>query len=175
MTDDSGNPTARSTQHLARTARGRAVLQDRSVPLSRAGRNLLLVLEPTQAASHWLGLVRGASQADLDALLDAGLVAPAASAASALAAVAVPRFVPAIALTRVDYGTLSSRLTAQARPQLGLVQGLRTVLEIERASDAAALQQVALKMVAQVEASKGEAAALALARTLAEGAPGTGH
>jgi hypothetical protein len=173
-----GSATTRAAQHLARTDRGRAVLQDRAVPLSRAARNLLLLLDPAQAAGHWLSLVRGSSDADLQTLLGAGLVAAVPLAAPVavvdVAGVPVPRFTPALSLHRLDqldYSTLSARLTAQARPRLGLVQGFRAVLDIERASDAAALREVAHKLVAQVQASQGDAAAQDLSQALTDGTP----
>jgi len=161
-----GSAAVPAERHLARTDRGRAVLQDRSVPLSRAARNLLLLLDPAQPAGHWLGLVRGSSDADLQTLLDAGLVAAVLAAAPVAAGAVAPRFVPVLALEQLDYSTLSARLTAQVRPRLGLVQGFRAVLEIERAADAAALRLVAHRLVAQVQASQGDAAAQALSDAL---------
>jgi len=150
-------------QQLARTERGRQVLQDRSVPLSRAGRNLLLVIDPAKPAAHWLAAVRGATAADLQALLEAGLVAAPASP------VVVPRIPLAQALERLDYATLSTRLTAEVRPQLGLIQGFRAALEIERASDVAALRLLALQLVEPVRVAQGSSTAQALAQALADG------
>ena len=100
-----------AVRRLARTERGRAVWQDRSLPLplSRTARNLLL-LDRAQPAAHWLGLV----------------------------------------------------------------QGFRAVLEIERAADAAALRLVAYKLVAQVQASQGDAAAQALSDALTAATPPAG-
>jgi len=106
-----------AVRRLARTERGRAVWQDRSLPLplplplplSRTACNLLL-LDRAQPAGHWLGLV----------------------------------------------------------------QGFRAVLEIERAADAAALRLVAYKLVAQVQASQGDAAAQALSDALTAATPPAG-
>ena len=170
MSDEAAGPARPNTaappgpaQRLARTDRGRQVLQDRSLPLSRAARNLLLIIDPTQPTSHWLAVVRGTSPADLQALLDAGLVAAPATPA------AVPRIPLAQALERLDYSTLSTRLTAELRPQLGLIQGFRAALEIERASDVAALRLLALQLVEQVRLAQGTAVAQALAQALADG------
>ncbi|HEY0953236.1 MAG TPA: hypothetical protein VGE36_00660, partial [Roseateles sp.] len=60
----------------SKTDAGRAEIRARALPLSRAARNLLLVLDASKPAGEWLRLVAGATQADLDALRQHGLIAP---------------------------------------------------------------------------------------------------
>ena len=75
---DGGSAPALAAR-FARTEAGRAEVQRRSLPLSRPARNLLLTIDATRSGDAWLGLVQGATAADLLALVDAGLVAPSAS------------------------------------------------------------------------------------------------
>jgi len=60
----------------AKTALGRSEIQSRTHALSRTARTLLLILDPTRTGEVWVGMVQGATPADLLVLLDAGLVAP---------------------------------------------------------------------------------------------------
>lgn len=211
---------------LIKTAAGRAEIRQRSLPLSRAGRNLLLIIDDSRDSTAWVEAIKGCSAADLQALLEAGLVTavpgsqtsahaaprptplhgPAAATPAARSAGegAVPRQVevpplqapastPAAAPQRLaaagDWGLASSlppdsrvyddaaldkvprdvlysRLTAEARPALGLMAGYRAVLALERALDEASIRRVAADMVAQVRAARGDAAAQALVARL---------
>jgi hypothetical protein len=67
---------------------GRAEIRARVHALSRTARNLLLIIDPSKEGAEWVRLVQGASAADLQTLLDAGLVAPAGAAPAARPAVA---------------------------------------------------------------------------------------
>lgn len=68
---------------------GRAEIKTRALVQGRIARNLLLVIDPSKTGGQWLGMVQGATQADLSLLLEHGLVAPAAGAARAVAASSV--------------------------------------------------------------------------------------
>jgi len=59
----------------AKTPLGRSEIQSRTRALSRTARNLLLILDSTRAGEAWVSMVHGATLADLQVLLDAGLVA----------------------------------------------------------------------------------------------------
>lgn len=62
------------------TALGRSEIQSRSNALLRmalTARTLLLILDASRAGSAWVGLVQGATDTALQALLDAGLIKPA--------------------------------------------------------------------------------------------------
>jgi hypothetical protein len=69
---------------------GRAEIRARVHALSRTARNLLLIIDPSRDGAEWVRLVQGASAADLQTLLDAGLVA-----AVGVAPVAGPAAIPA--------------------------------------------------------------------------------
>ena len=60
----------------SKTEVGRAEIRARALPLSRAARNLLLVLDASKPAGEWLRLVTGATEADLEALRQQGLIVP---------------------------------------------------------------------------------------------------
>ena len=62
---------------------GRAEIRARVHALSRTARNLLLIIDPSKDGAEWVRLVQGASAADLQTLLDAGLVAAAGAAPAA--------------------------------------------------------------------------------------------
>lgn len=64
---------------------GRAEIKTRALVQGRIARNLLLVIDPTKTGAQWLGMVQGATQADLALLLQHGLVAPAAGTGRAAA------------------------------------------------------------------------------------------
>lgn len=70
-------------ERYAKTALGRSEIQSRTHALSRTARTLLLILDPTRTGKVWVGMVQGATPADLLALLDAGLVAPVGEAVQA--------------------------------------------------------------------------------------------
>jgi hypothetical protein len=68
---------------------GRAEIRARVHALTRTARNLLLIIDASRDGAEWVHLVQGASVADLQTLLDAGLVA-AVGAAPAARPVAAP-------------------------------------------------------------------------------------
>lgn len=70
-------------ERYAKTALGRSEIQSRTHALSRTARTLLLILDPTRTGKVWMGMVQGATLADLQALLDAGLVTPVNEAVQA--------------------------------------------------------------------------------------------
>ncbi len=65
---------------------GRAEIKTRALVQGRIARNLLLVIDPTKTGGQWLGMVQGATPADLELLLQHRLVAPAVAAGRAAAA-----------------------------------------------------------------------------------------
>ena len=146
---------------LAKTDAGRAEIQRKLLTLSRPGRNLLLIIDASRSAQDWLGLVQGAEVADLQALLQAGLVAPAAAAGSG-----TPRMSLAQALDSRSYKALYARITAEARPRLGLIKGYKLILDVERCQGPVEIRQLALRFVEQVRMTQGDAVALALVQVL---------
>ncbi len=156
-TDGRGFATAR----LTKTEAGRTEIQRKSLPLSRPARNLLLIVDASRPAQEWLGLVQGATAADLQELLRQGLVSDQAAQPAP-----PPRISLAQALEAKSYSTLYERITAEARPRLGLIKGYKLILDVERCAGPAEIRQVALRFVEQVRITQGDAAALGLAQTL---------
>ena len=171
---------------LAKTDAGRREITERRLPLSRPARNLLLIIDARRSAGEWLALVQGCGPAELQQLVGAGLVGrlaaqpvvpaepPAADAATALAAAQTSTPTPstahmslADALLAQSYRLLYDRLTAEARPQLGLIRGYKLILNIEKCAGPVEIRALALQFVEQVRGVKGDAEANALAQRLA--------
>jgi hypothetical protein len=162
----------------SKTEAGRAEIRARAVPLSRAARNLLLVLDASKTAGEWLRLVTGATEADLDTLREQGLIAPLGGAGSAppaptapapapsASAPAAPAPAPAGGSLLLDRAALYTYLSGAATKLLGPFKGYAFALEVERADSLADLQALALQLVERVQKAKGDAAAAALKDTL---------
>lgn len=164
--------------HLAKTDAGRREITERRQRLSRPARNLLLIIDTRRSAGQWLALVQGCGPAELQQLVGAGLVgrlaAPAAdAAATAAAAPAAPVTAPTARMSLADalqaqsYRLLYDRLTAEARPLLGLIKGYNLILGIERCAGPVEIRALAVQFVEQVRGAKGDAEANALAQRLA--------
>ncbi|MBY0234301.1 MAG: hypothetical protein K2W93_04920 [Burkholderiaceae bacterium] len=173
------------THSYHRTEAGRAEVKARLLGLSRSARNLLLVLDASRPASAWLGLVQGASAADLEQLLEHGLVADvnAPAEAPATVAAAVPSTAPAAteattasasaseaagasAQSPLAHAELYDFMTRHAKQHLGLIKGYKLVLEVERCADLAALRTLADRFVQDVQQAQGEMAAEQVRRAL---------
>jgi hypothetical protein len=103
---------------FAKTEAGRDEIRDRALPLSRPARNLLLIIDPSRSARDWLALVQGCGTAELQVLVEAGLVAEAGAAARGS-----NRMSLAQALAHRSVQALAERISAEARPRLGRVNG----------------------------------------------------
>jgi hypothetical protein len=145
---------------FVRTEAGRREIRERQLSLSRAARNLLLVIDASKPAPDWLALVAGSTAADLAALRDAGLIAPSGDDAPRAA------LTLAQALQARSYRELYDLLTQQARPRLGLIRGYRMVLEVEKCNGADEIRALAQRFVDLVRDVQGEAEAQALRRQL---------
>ncbi|MDG0831223.1 hypothetical protein [Roseateles saccharophilus] len=161
----------------SKTDAGRAEIRARALPLSRAARNLLLVLDASKMAGDWLRLVAGATEADLGTLREHGLIAPQGAGATApppaaAPAPAAPAPTPAAApapaggAPLLDRAALYTYLSGEATKLLGPFKGYAFALEVERADSLAALQALALQLVERVQKAKGEAAAAAVREAL---------
>ena len=176
---------------LGKTEAGRREITERKLPLSRAARNLLLIIDPQRSAGAYLALVKGCSPLELQQLVANGLVGrvvdqtgdpsavPLSELPAAPTSTPVPARAPAAppslahmslaeALQGQGYKVLYDRLTAEARAQLGLFKGYRLILDIEKCSGPEQIRSLALQFVAQVRQAKGDAAANALAQRLAD-------
>jgi hypothetical protein len=158
----------------ARTEAGRAEVQRRARPLSRAGRNLLLTIDPSRSGEDWLVLVQGATADDLLALIRDDLVAVQAAPTAAVqsapqqapAPTALPRMSLAQALQTKGQQVLLQRVVAEARPRLGRVRGYMLAVEAEYCVNADDARALALKFVEQVRERDGDRVAIALAQVL---------
>lgn len=159
----------------SKTDAGRAEIRARALPLSRAARNLLLVLDASKPAGEWLRLVTGATEADLETLRQNGLIAPQNAAGQPLApqppaapapapvAASAPAAAPiAGGSPLLDRAALYTYLSGEATKLLGPFKGYAFALEVERADSLAALQGLALQLVERVQKAKGDAAAAAV-------------
>lgn len=143
-----------------KTEAGRAEIRARALPLSRAARNLLHVLDASKPAGEWLRLVAGTTEADLAALREHGLIEPLAAAATASAAAPALQLAPGATL--LDRAALYTYLSGAATRLLGPFKGYAFALEVERADSLPALQTLALQLVERVHKAKGEAAGAAV-------------
>ncbi len=139
-----------------KTVIGRAEIRDRTLPLSRTARNLLLIIEPSQPAHHWLNMLLGATETDLVALIRSGLIEVAP----------LPEAAPAEFVSNLSYAELYDSLNGLIREQLGLFKGYRFSLDIERATGLPELTDVAKRFIDVVHETRGATAAQLVARAL---------
>lgn len=161
------------THSYHRTEAGRAEVKARELGLSRSARNLLLVLDASRPAAAWLGLVQGASAADLEQLLAHGLVAdaqaapaPAAVPTASETSTSPTQAAGTYAQSPLAHAELYDFLTRHAKQHLGLIKGYKLVLEVERCADLAALRALADRFVQEVQQAQGEMAAEQVRRAL---------
>ena len=186
-------PADGPARRFAKTEAGRQEIRQRALPLLRPARNLLLIIDPSRSAAEWMGLVQGCDRGALQALQDAGLVAglvadtgPAGAgipgvpgaprspgspgATSELtppgSAAAPPRMSLAQALEHRSYSALYDRITAEARPRLGLIKAYKVIMEVERCSGPPEIRALAQRFVDQVRDLHGDAAGMVLAQVL---------
>lgn len=166
---------------FAKTEAGRLEIRQRAVPLSRSARNLLLIIDATRSVAEWIAMVQGCDRAALQSLQDAALVADAGAPAAAstpgvLPAIAAPALAGAVAavsrvtldeaLEQRSYSALYDRITAEARPRLGLMKAYKMIMDLERCSGPPEIRALARRFVDQVRELHGDAAAKALVQVL---------
>jgi len=144
------------TLRFSKTDSGRAEISSRGGKLPRAARNLLLIIDGTRAASNWVELIHGATQADIELLLDRGLIEAARVEASRPNA---PTQTLEAAVAGLNYDQLYGLLTSQAKERLGLIKGFKMVLDVEKCSGLAELQTLAVRFVGMVREVQGDGAA----------------
>lgn len=159
-----------------KTETGRAEIRARVHALTRTARNLLLIIDPSRDGANWVSMVQGASAADLQTLVDAGLVSPlgGSSVAPSLppaepapsAATSTATGPGALEASSLSYSDLYDLLPSLAKQHLGLMKGYRFVLAIEKADGLAGLQSVARDLLTEIERAKGAAVARSARRAL---------
>ncbi|MDO8377084.1 MAG: hypothetical protein Q7S91_07800 [Aquabacterium sp.] len=97
-------------------------------------------------------MVQGCGAAELQALLDAALVAPRMSLAQAL--------------ETKGLATLRERVITQAAPRSGRAAVGRLAAEAQRCNDPVAMRALAQRLVEQVREAEGDSAAVVLAQVL---------
>lgn len=160
--DDS--PTDMTAALLAKTEAGHQEIRGRALALSRPARTLLVLADGSRNEEQLLQMVKGASAADLQSLVDAELLVAAAArkeGAAPAASAAVP-----VAVSELGYQELYDCLNALCKEQLGLMRGFKYALEIEKADGIAGLREVATRFVADVRRIKGDPAAQMVTRAL---------
>lgn len=170
-------------RRFSKTEAGRLEIQARAMPLARSSRNLLLIIDSSRTAAEWIGIVQGCDLAALQALQDAGLVSdtntdsagnsgvsqsPDADAVTTLASAAATsqHMDVAQALENCSYSSLYDRITAEARPRLGLIKGYKMIMALEQCSNATEVRTLALHFIEQERDLHGEAAGKALMQLL---------
>ncbi|TXC66548.1 hypothetical protein FSC37_14015 [Piscinibacter aquaticus] len=155
---------------LLKTDAGHHEIRARVIALTRPARTLLVLADGARDAEQLLSMVKGASAADVQALLEAGLVVesvrrkagPSASEAAAAPATASE---PA-SISALGYQELYDCLNALCKEQLGLMRGFKYSLEIEKAAGVDELRAVAARFVADVRRVNGDSAAHMVMRAL---------
>jgi hypothetical protein len=144
-------------RRFIKTDAGRAEIKSRTHKITRPARNLLLLVDAGRPGADWVRLIHGATPADLDLLLEHGLIELVHSDAPVPAH--APRATMTEAIATLDHDQLYGLLTSQARERLGLFKGLKVVLEVEKCSGLAQLQALALRFVEMVRDGQGDGAA----------------
>lgn len=170
-------------RRFSKSEAGRLEIRTRALPLSRSSRNLLLIIDSSRSAAEWLGVVQGCDQAAFQALYDAGLVVDgdpngtgsqetspppdmAVAPTVASGAVAPQHTSVAQALEHCSYSALYNRITAEARPRLGLIKAYKMVMEVEQCSGAPEIRALALRFIKLERELHGDAAAKTLTQLL---------
>ena len=152
---------------LSKTDAGQQEIRARALALSRPARTMLVLADGARDAQQLLAMVKGASEADVQALLDAGLVVETARRrAGPAAAEPAPAPAAAAAPSSLGYQDLYDCLNALCKEQLGLMRGFKYTLDIEKASGLEGLREVAARFVADVQRINGDSAAHMVRRAL---------
>lgn len=157
------------TAVLAKTEVGQQEIRARALTLSRTARTLLVLADGSRSGVQLLEMVRGAGDADLRALIEAGLLTEVASRRKESLSPQVPVPAPASPaepVSELGYQELYDCLNALCKEQLGLMRGFKFALEIEKADGIDGLREVAGRFVADVQRVKGDAAAQMVRRAL---------
>ena len=148
--------TTTHAESYVRTEAGKAEIRAHGIKLSRPARNLLMVIDASCSGEAWIGKVNGSTQADLDVLIAARLVAP--QARHRLRTVH-QRVTVEAAVRDWTYDALYTLLTYEAKERFGLIKGYRLILKVEGCADLAGMQAVALDFVDHIRKAHGDEAA----------------
>lgn len=144
-------------RRFIKTDAGRDEIKSRTHKITRTARNLLLILDAARPGTDWVHLIHGATPADLDLLVEQGLIELVKS--DTPAAARTPAKTMAEAINSLNYDQLYGLLTSQARDRLGLFKGFKMILEVEKCSGLPELQTLAVRFVDMVREAQGDGAA----------------
>jgi hypothetical protein len=145
------------TRRFVKSPSGRAQIASRDIQLSRSARTLLLIVDDSRMPSQWIDLVQGSTQADFDLLVAKGLVVAVRSQPSE--STATQSVSLSDGLSTLSYEQLYGFMTSQARERLGLFQGLKFILDLERCAGEAEMRKLAVRFVDAVREVQGDKAA----------------
>jgi hypothetical protein len=148
--------TMTHAESYVRTEAGKAEIRAHGIKLSRPARNLLMVIDASCSGDSWIGKVNGSTQADLEVLIAARLIAPQGGSSAKTVYQRIP---VDVAVRDWTYDALYTLLTHEAKERFGLIKGYRLILKIEGCSDLAGIQGVALDFVEQIRKAHGEESA----------------
>lgn len=158
---------------LIKTEAGQRELRDRAVDLPRSARTLLVLVDGARNSEELLTMVKGATLKDVEALLQAGLIAstgtaPVAATRSAAGNKSVAPAAPdaAAPAVKLEFKELYDCLTEMIREQLGVLKAFKYTLDVEKASTVDDLMGVAKRFVDDVQKQKGDSAANMVRRAL---------
>lgn len=152
-------------QRFVKSAAGHEEIKTKARQLSRGARNLLLLIDAGKTGAEWVGLINGATEADLQLLVSEKLVDAVVPAQQVSGAAAVAqrreRILASLeqALADKSYQELYDLLTHQAKERFGLLKGYKMVLEVEKCPDVPALKALAMRFVDLLQEQQGDAAA----------------
>lgn len=162
-----GNAVVSASAELcfARTERGEAEVRCRLIDLPSPTRDLLFALERHLSIDLCLAAVRGAQLADAMALLSLALIRTFSF--DAVAPFQQVTLLPLIdALLALPTDDLYTLLTHQAKRRLGLLQGFRMVLALERCNSPHEQRALAVRFVQEIWRTHGVAGVVPLQRLL---------
>jgi hypothetical protein len=148
--------TMTHAESYVRTEAGKAEIRAHGIKLSRPARNLLMVIDASCSGDAWIAKVNGSTQADLEVLIAARLIAPQGGSSAKTVYQRIP---VDVAVRDWTYDALYTLLTHEAKERFGLIKGYRLILKIEGCSDLAGIQGVALDVVEQIRKAHGEESA----------------
>lgn len=136
-----------------RSVAGKQEILEPSRAMTRAARNLLLVIDSSFTGQEWTEKIRDCTKADLRHLIEQELIELFDEVEESGVS---PRAEAAIA--RATHKALSAVLTRQARIRFGLLKGYRTILGVESATEMSQLRRLAFRFVRQIGKAHGELA-----------------
>jgi hypothetical protein len=151
----------------ARTPSGAAELRQPAHALPAPARELLGLVDPGVAIDHCVSAAAQAQLSDAMLLLSLGLVRTTSFEAAATIGAGRVQLRPLLdALLALSSDELYTLLTQQAKRRLGLLQGFRTVLALERCNGPHEQRALAVRFVQEIWRMHGAAGVLPLQRLL---------